>query len=690
MLSESTSERSLLIDLRSLFLTAQDHSSPPLIDGQAFTRTALADAGMASVVQDRFAESHAAVSFLRIAGKDASQASISLDGGYQLETCVAGGWIISPLDSSRDSYWIPQAPHLRKLDHDGHILAHQQAQATGCNVSPSRLAVTLDIPQDQVLDITAWRLPANEPELARSLQTLSTLERQRYFLWSSHTVYQRPADLYLHLVHGHVYENHEVWPKYWRVCSELDAYALYVAISGLLKTTGKRLYALLRAQLAFSVIARQAEDGGWYHGEWTDQMESHYRLHGGAMHLLAAYFEETRDAVVGTALEKAAAFAAARTDRLDSGAWYLHDSLEQNAKTLEKYPFRTTRSRALGKSESNLLVLNTHLDTNIAMERCRRVTGNGRHDALIDSANVSTRAVLELRPAEWLYRPLFRAIGLTFLPSEQASRLPLFKRALKRIAWKYLVAQLPRIKARFPRLVMPDGFIDRGLAQYGLSVRYQPVNLLDLIRTRRMFGDARLDEVLESGFSFTQQSGITRRWKEMKGKEDDALGFWAEALYHLCLANPAPIYRAWLAEAMIDLEDNALGLSPSLLGANAEAVGPEKQHPCPSPRDSRLRVANLSHGENIELLIANPTTEPITLEWEIPPQNTMSWQVLDSHESQPAASPKIAPRSSLRGMLTVGSTAPTRTLDSAYDYQGDQTFTRIAEVMPGPHAFRST
>jgi len=653
VLSASTSDRPLQINLRSLFLSAQDHSSPPLIDSQAFTRATLALAGTASVLQDCFAESRAAVSFLRIAGNDAAQASIHVDGGYQLDRCAAGGWLVSPLDCSRDSYWIPQAANLRKLDQDGHILAHQQAQPAGFHVSPSRLAVTLDIPRDRVLDITAWRLPANEPELARSLQTLSTLERQRYFLWSSHTVYQRPADVYLHLAHGHVYENHEVWPKYWRVCSELDAYALYVVISGLLRATGKRLYALLRAQLVFSVISRQAEDGGWYHGEWTDQMESHYRLHGGAMHLLAAYFEETYDAVVGAALEKAAAFAAARTDRLDCGVWYLHDSLEQDTETLKKYPFRIARSRALGKSESNLLVLNTHLDTNIAMERCRRVTGNARHDALIDSANASTRTVLELRHAEWLYRPLFRAIGLTFLASEQARTLPLFKRVIKRIAWKYLLPQLPRVKAQFPRLVMPGGFIERDLAQYGLSVRYQPVNLLDVVRTRRIFGDAGLDEVLEYGFSFTQQSGITARWKEMKGKEDDALGFWVEALYHLCLANPAPRYRAWLAEAIIDLEDNALGLSPSLLGANAEAVGPKKQHPCPSPRDPKLRVANLSHGEHIELLIVNPTTGPITLEWDIPPQNTMSWQLPFSHESQPAAGPKIAARSSLRGVLAV-------------------------------------
>ena len=66
------------------------------------------------------------------------------------------------------------------------------------------------------------------------------------------------------------------------------------------------------------------------------------------------------------------------------------------------------------------MVLNTHLDTNIAMERYRRVSGDTRHDELILSARASTRAVLDLRPAEWLYRLLYWAIGLTFLPTDQA------------------------------------------------------------------------------------------------------------------------------------------------------------------------------------------------------------------------------------------------------------------------------
>lgn len=617
---------SMQLSLATLFPPATEGSDHGRIEGPRFQRSRHTPVPGAETWVDRWSGSGAMAAFCRFVAGAAESATITAEGPYQMGVCPAGGWLLVPSGEEMESYWIPRPPQVRRIDGDGHVLSHAEAKIQGIRAMPGRMELELAIPHGHVLDITCWRFPYSEPDLAEALDNLNALESQPCFLWSSHTKYTKPADIYLHLVHGHVYENHEVWPKYWRVCSELDAYALYVLLTGLLRSTGKRLYDLLRTQVVFSVIARQAADGGWYHGEWTDGMESHYRLHAGAMHLLAAYCEETHDPVAGAALEKAAGFAAGKVDRLQAGAWYLHDSLEESRETLAHYPFRYAPSRALGKSPSNLLVLNTHLDTNIAMERYRRVSGDACHDALIASARDTTRSVLGLRGAEWLYRPLFRLIGLTFLPSGRAAQLPLPLRALKRVAWKYLIPRLPAIKARFPRLVMPGGYIERDLVQYASSVRYQPVNLMDLIRTRRLFGESYLDATLEESFAFIQTSGIKQRWKEFKGKEDDSLGFWAEALYHLCLASPDPRYRAWLAETMIDLEDNRLGLSPSLLGGNAEAIPPHAQCPCPVARDRRLRLANLGIGEERELLVVNPTALEIPLEWEIPPGDGLDWR----------------------------------------------------------------
>lgn len=637
------------VRLHDLF--ACEGGSTSSLQGATFRRNKFELTGNVEVITDRFDDSGAECSFLRFRTDISSTLTIVTAGEYSVYTPQAGGWLLKSGNLEGDTYWVPCAPVLRSLDAQGHIQSHCGATISAVGVSSSGMELTLEAPPGLVVDLVVWRVPGNEQELLESFDHLTVLEQQKYFLWSSHTAYSKPADLYLHLVHGHVYENHEVWPKYWRVCSELDAYALYVTLTGLKRATGKGVYDLLRRQVVFSVIARQAKDGGWYHGEWTEQMESHYRLHSGAMHMLAACLEETNDPAVGEALQRASAFAASKIDRLDAGPWYLHDSLEENMETLKSYPFRYVASRALGKSESNLLVLNTHLDTNIAMERCRRISGDTSYDSLIASARDTAHTVLNSKPAEWLYRPLFKAIELTFLPSEQGASLPLLLRAVKRVAWKYLAPQLPRLKARFPRLVMPGGYIERDLVQCGMAVRYQPVNLMDLIRTRRLFDEPELDSLLEESFSFTLRSGLKDRWKELKGKEDDSLGFWAEALYHLCLSNPDERYREWLAEAIMDLEDNSLGLSPSLLGANAEAMAPDQQYPCPSVDDPRVRLANLSQGENIELLMVNPSSETVDFEWELEPVGELIWKVGDAKTLAQAELPSsISPRNWVWGM----------------------------------------
>lgn len=609
-----------------------------------FSRVADSHGATATTLLDSFTGTAAVCCFLRCAPDEANEVELAVMLPYSLSTLPSGGWLLSSSDTALPAYWIPQPPMLRTLDEQGHILSHGQAEICESTVSADGLGVTARVPAGTVLDLVVWQIPAEDRQLVDDLASMHTLELQRYFLWSSHTPYDKPDDIYQHLVFGHVYENHEVWPKFWRVCSELDAYALYVTLTGLLRATGKRLYDLLRTQIVFSVIARQAGDGGWYHGEWTDGMESHYRLHAGAMHLLAAFLEETGEPVVKQALDKAAGFAAQRIDQLDAGAWFLHDDLEKNENTIKRYPFRVVPSRVLGKSKSNLLVLNTHLDTCIAMARYQAVTGDTRYQALVESAQATSRAIVGLRPADWLYGQIYKAIGLTFLPTKKAAALPLHIRIVKRLTWQYLTPLMPRIKTAFPRLVMPNGYIERHLVQSGISPRYQPVNVMDLARTRHLFSDAHYDTVLAQACAFTQQSGIRERWKERKGKEDDSLGFWSEALYFMCLISEAPEYRQWLADAVIDLEDNRLGLSPSLLGGNLEALGTKAVAPCPSPTNDKLRVVNLSTPGSTEFLVVNPTSAPISLAWETPIDTSLGWRPGDATAFGATQPADVAPR----------------------------------------------
>ena len=520
---------------------------------------------------------------------------------------TAGGWLLLATEAPLCHYWLPHAPIARTVDADGHILTESVAELHDILFASDGLSVALTAPAGRCLDAVIWRLP--DAVLVTELQTLSPVETQSYFLLGSHTRYSKPSDLYRHLVHGWVYEDRYAWPHNRRICSENDAHALHLIFSGLQRATEKRIYGLLKAQLLLSVLSRQSEDGSYRHGEWTNAFESHYRLHCSAMHMMMDALSEKEGEDVCTALGRAGAFLARQTDKLDAGVWFLHDDLEHSSETLRQGPFRWLPSRALGKSETNMLVLNTHLDATVALDRYREVTGDTRHQPLVDQAVSATRAVLSLRPAEWLYELLFRAIRLTFLPTAQATRLPLHQRALKRLAWKYLIPLLPHIKARWPRIVMPGGYIDRELSLRIFAHEYLPINLMDLLRYRRRFPAESVDDVIAAAFRLARDCRMFDRWSEIKGKEY-ALGFRAEALYHACLVYPDAEYRASLAQAVIALESQGLGLPPSLLGANSEAVAPREQVPTPVVEDARIRVVNLSRKGAIEVLLVNCSNDP--------------------------------------------------------------------------------
>ena len=170
-------------------------------------------------------------------------------------------------------------------------------------------------------------------------------------------------------------------------------------------------------------------DGRWPDGEWTDLMESHYRSHNGAMLMLATALQEQPDATLRCALELAVSSTVAHADETEIGPWFMHDSLEESAATMDEMLRQTgTRwipSRALGKSPSNKMILNTHLDATLAIDRYREVTGDVRHDAALRSARQTTVALLARRPAERLYRALYRVVWLTLLPEPAARRLTL-------------------------------------------------------------------------------------------------------------------------------------------------------------------------------------------------------------------------------------------------------------------------
>jgi len=631
-----------LFTLHELFEPLAVTKTERVVESSQFKRAHFDLYGSATLVLDSFPDSGGtSCCFVRIPSGKGQSVQFVVQGSYRIESCPSGGWMLKPDKATLPCYWLPQPPLARKIDSQRRILSEQKVSIAGLNISPEELSVEIKVPGDMDLDCTIWQFPAGDTGTPGALDRLLVLETQPLSLWNSQTRYQSPADVYLYLVFGHVYVDRFIWPRMWKICSELDAYGLYVTVSGLELATGKLIYTLLKHQLLFSVIARQAEDGGWYHGEWTDLMESHYRFHNGAMLLLEAALKEQPDETVSKALEKAAQFISNCTDNTDLGLWFLHDSLEENADTMKALCEQTGSTwipaRTLGKSPTNKLILNTHLDTIIVLEQYSSITGDNRYADKISSACAAARGMLALRPAEILYRFAYRAINLSLLPKQEAGQLPFFVRAIKRLTWKYLIPNMYRIKQVYPRLVMPGGLIERHLAMPHYDINYHSVNVMDLARFWRCFPDEDLAEIIENAVEAVTDSSILEYWAESKPRHF-SLVVWVEALYYLCTLKQEPSYRKILAEGIMLILDAGLGVPPALLGADGEAVKITDRVACPSPADRQLRIANLSCNGSIELLVINATDTERELVWEGDNKPLLSWTTADNQALTAGAS----------------------------------------------------
>jgi hypothetical protein len=647
------------VGLADLFDASERGVAEPLLVTDLFARSRATLPERGTLLRDDFAGAGGvSCLFVRLRHPSPAGVRFAVDGSYEILSCAAGGWLLKSGGEAAPSFWIPQPPMLRTVDAQGRILQERPSAIAALAVSSRGLAVTVAAFPGHLLDWVIWRIPPEARGLCAELEQLSSLEKARTYVWSSQAAFGRPADLYLHLIEGAFYQNAWAWPRKWKFCCELDACEIFVWLRGLERATGKRLYGLLRRQILLSVMARQSADGGWYHGEWTDGNECHYRFHNGALSLLENALDEWDDAAVRESLARGAAFVAARTDKTDLGLWFLHDSLEESAAAMDAM-YRQTGTlvpgfgawkptRFLGKSPTNKMILNTHVDTTVALDRYGAVCADPTFGPQVQSARLAVRRLLALRPADPVYRIAYRAVRWTLLPAARAARLPLPVRALKRLTWMYLVPNLYRLKHAFPRIVMPGGLIDRHLAPLHFDAKYHAVNVLDLVRLWRRFPEEDLGRVIDEAVRFVMADDeSTLRWWAESPPRRFAVVVFAEALYHLCLLDSRPQYRKHLAAAVLLAEELGLGLPPSVLGGNAEIATNADQVPCPSPADPRLRVANLSTRRRAELLVINPSHESIELTWETDPPEALSWGPPASNGA--ADGRRIAPRGWLWG-----------------------------------------
>lgn len=408
------------------------------------------------------------------------------------------------MDTSRDSlYWLPRSPFLRTYDAQGRMVSN-----TPCDfkiVEPGTVVVAgADRPIGR-LEFTLVFFESQRESVYRQLAEFVPQET-RLVVKSTWLRYEGVGSLFDYLFNGMTYSTrHLPAQKAWD--SQNIAHALYDYLGYLGNITGKSIYGALCDLIAYSVLLSLPSDGRWRHGIWTDLMETHTVHQVAGLHVLLSHYQKTGKSVFIAKAKAAALYLLDCVDRLDDGIWFLHDSLENSPAEVSLYYKGMTSSTAFGKSESNTLTLNSHVSTMTVLERLNTLVPDQRYVRAVDAGLIALRCVLAARPCSIVYGALYAWCDIL-------RKICLIKRSsfLRRIhlAYEDVLRHnvLPRLKCKYPRFIMPDGFLERDLCFAPLSYFYHLVNLKVLLVLYSMRPDEWLRKIICKGMRYTFRSGF--------------------------------------------------------------------------------------------------------------------------------------------------------------------------------------
>ncbi len=402
-------------------------------------------------------------------------------------------------------FWIPTSPALREYDDHGRMVTNVESafeiipQSSGFRLAAMCKA---GLKLEFVILLFRERIESFSKELTE----LAPVET-KHVVRDTWLRYEGVSSVWDYLINGMIFSTkHIPARKAWN--SQNLAYGLYHYLDFLLKGTEKQIYLICRDLVAYSVMLSLPDDSRWRHGIWTDLMETHMVHQAAGIHTLLSFYEDTGNKLFLQKSRAAADYLISCVDKLDDGkVWFLHDSLEENPEDVRLYYKNLIPSNAFGKSPSNTLCLNTHISTLTILHRINELAPDDRYKKAFDEGLASLKRVLGETPCTIIY-------GIVYGFRDCLLKLVLKtnSRVIRKIQWRYDHALrksiLPRLKKKFPRFVMPNGYIERDLCFAPLSDFYHMLNLKELLILYDRNPCDWLAGILEKSVPDTVKSGL--------------------------------------------------------------------------------------------------------------------------------------------------------------------------------------
>lgn len=312
-------------------------------------------------------------------------------------------------------------------------------------------------------------------DFLEQISRLSEIEKRRitrahWFYYSNWT------DFWKYLLDGRFYNLRCPYPFE----SQLIHSIFYFYFRYLHQQTQKRIYAFLTLYTAYLTLLSLPEDACWRHGIWQEA-DSHYVHWIAGVTVFMDFYKRCRLEIF---LDKSRRILdrciALSVPCLDGTRWYLHDSLEATNR-LHLTPYKNyISSKAFEKTESCTLALNTHISTLLALKTLYENTGDAKYDEACRQGLKLLACVLQQKPASAAYAAAcgFRDLLTRVLVRKDKVFFPSLI-----VRYDHLLRQhiLPLLKKKHPRLVMPNGFIERDLAFSFYNQFYHLLNMEHLL-----------------------------------------------------------------------------------------------------------------------------------------------------------------------------------------------------------------
>ena len=476
------------------------------------------------------------------------------------------------------SVWMPKPPSIRQQDRFNRILSELD-----CEVSNEGETLLVRAPVEGSLEIT-WLAFYQEKYLGQ-LVAQTPWEQKRFKILGDDNYIKCIADFFDYLIRGNLYR---LSPTLHGRTISGGAYSIFMIAETLFILTEKNLYRILQKEIAYSLLLSLEATGRWRHGSWSNEMETHTRFQADGVNLLLHYYRHTGQQDFLNGAYKAARFLIATAEEVSQGGlWFLHDTLEIAP---SNYHLRySLMSKAFGKSICNTYTLNTHIHTlQILFELQKELNSDDISEA-IERGWRALQDVIEARPAEQFYRWL-----CLLMDSKLAfprGKPTILNRALCKLTRSAIGRILAYSKLLYPRLVMPNGYIDRHLSLIGFSYTYHFVNLWDLVRIYRYRPEPWIRKVIDKGINYTLHSNLSEYAFQNKFHNLELVG----EIFQVYAAITPSFERDTLAAILTRLKQTGCGVTPGLLGFDMRAVPAELQVHSIKVRDRDVELVNISN-----------------------------------------------------------------------------------------------